>query len=148
MEKEDTPVLHVYCNFQNHQSEVTAPILTSLLKQAVSWLDFIPEVIDQKAKESFRGRGLSVPKILRLLQAATLRPHKRTFLCVDALDECGTEGLPEFLRLHSIVTGSPNIRLFATERPHIQARLVEHFGGALEIIHLNRRRRISEDIFT
>jgi len=55
MEKEDISVLHVYCNFQNHPSEVTAPILTSLLKQAVSWLDFIPEEIDRKAKESFRG---------------------------------------------------------------------------------------------
>jgi len=143
MEKEDISVVHFYCNFQNQQSEVTAPILTRLLKQAVGGLDFIPEEIDRKANESSRGRGLSVPEILRLLQT-TLRSHKRTFICIDALDECETEQRPEFLRsLHSIVRDSPNARLFVTGRPHIRAELEKHHGRALQIIQFQP---VKEDI--
>jgi len=127
-------VIYLYCNFQNETSQVTAHMLGSLLKQAVGGLNIIPEEIDRKVKPGSNSRGLSVSGILRLLQAA-LRSHGRTFICIDALDECGTEQLPEFLRsLHSIVTGLPNVRLFMTGRSHIQARLGEHYGGALRII--------------
>jgi len=127
-------VIYLYCNFQNEKSQVTAHMLGSLLKQAVGGLDVIPEKIDRKVKQGSNCRGLSVSGILRLLQAA-LRSHGRTFICVDALDECGTEQLPEFLRsLHSLVTGSPNVRLFMTGRPHIEAGLGEHYGGALQTI--------------
>jgi len=127
-------VIYLYCNFQNETSQVTAHMLGSLLKQAVGGLDVIPEEIDRKVKQGSNCRSLSVSGILELLQAA-LRSHGRTFICIDALDECGTEQLPEFLRsLHSIVTGLSNVRLFVTGRPHIQTRLEEHYGGALQII--------------
>jgi len=110
-------------------------MLVSLLKQVVGGLDFIPEEIDQKANESFNGRGLSVHEILRLLQT-TLKFHGHTFICIDALDEFGTAQLPEFLRsLDSIVTDSPNVRLFVTGRPHIQDTLGEHYGGGLETMN-------------
>ena len=127
-------VIYLYCNFQTQKSQLTAHMLGSLLKQAVGGLDDIPKKIDRKAKETFSGRGLSVSEILRLLQVA-LRSHGRTFICVDALDECATEQLPEFLRsLHSIVIGSPNVRLFMAGRPHIEGGLAEHYGGALQTI--------------
>jgi len=127
-------VLYLYFNFQTQKSQVAAHMLGSLLRQAVDGLDVIPEEIDQKAKQGSNGRGLSVPDILRLLQTA-LKHHKRTFICIDALDECETRGLPEFLRsLHSIVTGSANVRLFLTGRPHILAGLEEHYGRPLQII--------------
>jgi len=126
-------VIYLYCNFQTQKSQLTAHMLGSLLKQAVGGLDNIPKEIDRKAGQSFNGQRLSVPEILRLLKAALA--HERTFICIDALDECGIEQRPEFLRsLHSIVTGSPNVRLFLTGRPHIQAGLGEHYGGALQII--------------
>jgi len=131
---DSTLVIYFYCNFQTQKSQVTAHMLISLLKQAVGALDVIPEEIDRKAKQGSHGGGLSVPEILRLLQVA-LGYHKRTFICIDALDECGTGRLSEFLRsLRSIVTGSPNVRLFVTGRPHIQAGLEEHYGRPLQII--------------
>ena len=127
-------VIYLYCNFQTQKSQVTAHMLGSLLKQAVGGLDDIPKEIDRKAGQGFNGQRLSVREILRLLQIA-LKSHGRTFICADALDECGTEHRPEFLRsLRSIVKDSPNVRLFATGRPHIQAELEEHHGGALQII--------------
>jgi len=112
-------------------------MLAGLLKQVVGGLEVIPEEIDrafQKAKPGSDGRGLSVSEILKLLSAA-LRSHKRTFICIDALDEYVTEQRPEFLRsLRSIVRDSPNVRLFVTGRPHIQAELEEHHSSALQMI--------------
>jgi len=112
-------------------------MLASLLKQVVGGLEVIPGEIDvafQKAKQGFDGRGLSVSEILKLLSAA-LKSQKRTFICIDALDECVAENRPEFLRsLSSIIMDSENARLFVTGRPHIQAALKEHHSGALQVI--------------
>jgi len=130
-------VIYLYCDFQAQKSEVTANMLASLLKQAVCGLEVIPVEIDhafERTKQGLDGRGLSTPEILKLLPAA-LRPHKRAFICIDALDECVMDHRPEFLRsLHSLVRNSPNVRLFATGRPHIQAELEEHHSSALQII--------------
>ena len=134
IDADSASVIYLYCNFQTQKSQVTARMLGSLLKQAVGGLDDIPKEIDRKAGQGFNGQRLSVRETLRLLQRA-LRSQGRIFICIDALDECGTEQQPELLRsLHSIVTGSPNVRLFLTGRPHIQDRLREHYDGALQII--------------
>jgi len=134
---DDVSVIYLYCNFQTQKSQVTAHMLASLLEQVVGGLDIIPTEIDRafrKAKQGLDRRGLSVSEILKIFPAA-LKLQKRTFICIDALDECRTGNRPEFLRsLHSIVTDSPNVRLFMTGRPHIQAELEEHHGGALQII--------------
>jgi len=134
---EGVSVAYHYCNFQTQKSQVTWQMLTGLLRQVVGGLGVIPVEIDrafQKAKQGFDGRCLSVPEILKLLSAA-LKSEKRTFICIDALDECLTEHRLEFLRsLHAIVRDSPNVRLFATGRPHIQSTFEEHYGGALQII--------------
>ncbi|CUS10047.1 unnamed protein product, partial [Tuber aestivum] len=108
-------VAYIYCNFQTQKSQATAHMLGSLLKQVVCGLEVIPEEIGcafQKAKQGQDGRGLTVSEFLKLLRA-TLKSRKRTFVCIDALDECATEYRPELFRsLHSLVRNSPNIRLF------------------------------------
>jgi len=130
-------VVYHYCNFQTEKSHVTAHMLASLLRQVVGGLEVIPvEVGDafKKAKGGSNGRCLSISEILKLL-AASLRPQKRAFICIDALDECAPEHRPEFLRsLHSLVKNSPNVRLFVTGRPHIQAELEKHHSRAPQII--------------
>ena len=143
-------VIYHYCNFQNRKSQVTARILASLLKQVVCGLEVIPAEIDddfKKAKQGSNGRGLSVSDVLKLL-AAALKCNKRTFICIDALDECATEHRPEFLRsLHSIVRDSPNVRLSVTGRPHIQTELEKHHGTLYISYHSNQSRAISGDIW-
>ena len=130
-------VVYLYCNFQTQKSQFTAHMLGSLLEQVAGGLEVVPVEIHhafRKAKQGFDRRGLSVSEILKLLSAA-LKSQKRTFICIDALDECATDYRPEFLRsLHSLVRDSPNVRLFATGRPHIQAELEEHHGRALQLI--------------
>jgi len=144
--RDSVSVVYLYCSFQTQKSQATAHMLTSLLKQVVDGLEEIPVEINQafqKAKKGADGRGLSVSEILKLLPAA-LMSQKRTFICIDAFDECATEQQPEFLRsLHSIVRDSPNVRLFVTGRPHIQAGLEGQHGGALQIL---RFKPLKEDI--
>ena len=129
-------VIYHYCNFQNRKSHVAACMLVSLLKQVVDGLGAIPAEIGDafEAKQGSNGRGLSVSDVLKLLEAA-FKCNERTFICIDALDECATEHRPEFLRsLHSIVRNSPNVRLFVTGRPHIQTELEKHHGKSLHFI--------------
>ena len=130
-------VIYFYCNFQAQKSQVTAKMLASLLEQVVTGLEVVPAEIErsfQKARQSFGRRGLLVSEVLKLLSVA-LKSRKRTFICIDALDECVIEYQPEFLRsLYSIVRDSPNVRLFVTGRPHIQAEHVKHHRGVLRVV--------------
>lgn len=124
-------VVYLYCNFEAQKSRATVHMLASLLRQVVGMLEDIPLEIDHAFRKAKQSSGaLSLPEIIKLL-AVALRSHKRIFICVDALDECGTGHRPDFLRsLYSILRDSPNVRLFATGRPHIQAELEKHHGGA------------------
>ena len=130
-------VVFLYCSFQAQKSEFTTHMLGSLLEQVIGGLEVIPAEIDRafrKANQGFDRPGLSVSEILKLLSIA-LKSRKRTFICIDALDECVIEHRPEFLRsLYSIVRDSPNVRLFVTGRPHIQAELVKHHRGVLRVV--------------
>ena len=86
---EDTAVTCFYFDFASRNEQSPTNMLGSLLRQLVSGLEEIPEAVVQgfrDEKKVIGGRGLQVPGILRMFQAITAR--KRTFICVDAIDEC------------------------------------------------------------
>ena len=54
---------------------------------------------------------------------------RRTFICVDALDECVPEYRMVVLKvLGQIVQGSPNTRLFMTGRPNVRSEVERQLG--------------------
>ena len=58
----------------------------------------------------------------------------RTFICVDALDECVPEHQVVVLEsLRQILRGSPNTRIFMTGRPHIRGEVERRLGGTVKI---------------
>jgi len=118
-------------------------MLGSLLRQLVSGLEEIPEVVVQcfrKEKRVIGGRGLQVSGILNMFQSITAT--KRTFLCVDALDECVPEHLTVVLEsLAQILQGSPDTRIFMTGRPHVRGEVERRLGGAATSIFI----RTTED---
>ena len=60
---------------------------------------------------------------------------KRTFICVDALDECVPEYRMVVLEaLGQILETSPNIRIFITGRPHVQSEVEKILGRAATFI--------------
>ena len=108
-------------------------MLGSLLRQLVSGLEEIPEVVIRgfrNQKKVIGGRGLQVSGILKMLQ--TIATTKRTFICVDALDECAPEHRVVILEsLGQIVQGSRNIRIFVTGRSHVQSEVERKLDGAV-----------------
>ena len=121
---------------RNEQSPVN--VLGSLLRQLVSGLGKIPEVVVrdfQKQEKVIGGRGLQVPGILKMFQAITAT--KRIFICVDALDECVPKHRMVVLdSLRQILQGSPNTRLFMTGRPQVRSEVEKRLDGATTLISI------------
>ena len=88
-----------------------------------------------------------------MLQA--ISSGKLTFICIDALDECGPEHRIKVLdSLHQIRQKSPGTRIFVTGRPHIQDEIGRRISGRVTTIRITPKRddvigylraRLSED---
>jgi len=84
---ENAAVACFYFNFTAQREQSPTAILGSVLKQIVGGLDEVPERI----VKAFQDRGISggqrlaLAEIVEFLQDISSR---RTFICIDALDEC------------------------------------------------------------
>ena len=100
-------------------------MLGSLLKQMVSGMRKIPEEVwrtlrEQKESNSWRKPQLG--DIVKMLQLITY--SQRTFMCLDALDECTPVRRFRLLdSLKEILEKSEDARIFVTRRPHIKAEI-------------------------
>ena len=141
--EEGTAVACFYFDFAARNEQSPVNMLGSLLRQLVSGLEEIPEVVVQcfrKEKRVIGGRGLQVSGILNMFQSITAT--KRTFICVDALDECVPGHLTVVLEsLAQILQGSPDTRIFMTGRPHVRSEVERRLGGAATSIFI----RTTED---
>ena len=134
--EEDTAVACFYFDFAVRHEQSPVNMLGSLLKQLVSGLEEIPEAVVRgfrNQKKVIGGRGLQVSGILKMFQ--TITSAKRTFICVDALDECVPEHRMVILEsLGQIVQGSRNARIFVTGRSHIRSEVERKLDGAATFI--------------
>ena len=130
---------------QNEQSPVS--ILGTLLKQLVFGLQEIPEEISEAyrdRKNAIGGQGPQISNILKMLQTTSAR--KRTFICIDALDECATEHQIMLLdSLGQLLQQSPDTRIFVTGRPHILPGVGRHLAGRVRSLSISPKR---DDIVT
>jgi len=130
--EEDTAVACFYFDFAARNEQSPVNMLGSLLRQLVSGLEGIPEAVVQcfrNQKKVIGGRGLQVSGILKMFQ--TITDTKRTFICVDALDECVPEHRIVILEsLGQIVRESLDTRIFLTGRSHVRSEIERKFGGA------------------
>jgi len=136
-------VVCFYFDFAARNEQSPVNMLGSLLRQLVSGQGEIPEVIARafrKEKMSIGGRGLQVSGILNMFQATIAM--RRTFICVDALDECVPEHRTVVLEsLGQMLKGSPNTRLFMTGRPHVRSEVERELGEASAFLSI----RVTED---
>ena len=136
--EEDTAVMCFYFDFAARNEQSPVNMLGSLLRQLVSGLEKIPEVVVQdfrKQKKNIGGRGLQVSEILKMFR--TITASKRMFICVDALDECVPEHRMVVLEsLRQILEGSPNTRLFVTGRPQVRTEVERRLGGVASFISI------------
>ena len=131
--EKDAVVACFYFDLTAQKDQSPVSILGSVLKQVVSGLDEIPE----KIVKVFRDRGkvvgsqrLVLSEILELLQ--DISSSRRTFICIDALDECRARHRVKLLdSLDQILQKSPGARIFLTGRPHIRTEVKEYLAGRL-----------------
>ena len=87
--EQNATVTCFYFDFAAQNDQSPTITMGALLKQLAGGLDEIPEEISrayQKQKKALGGRGPRLSDIVKLLQTITFK--ERTFICIDALDEC------------------------------------------------------------
>ena len=111
-------------------------MLGAILRQVVSGWGGIPQDIKEafkRSKNELDSRELGSAEILTLL-ISTLRTLKRSYICIDAVDEFLETDRPELFKLLAEITqGSRGTRLFVTGRPHIREEVERYFTGGTEI---------------
>ena len=134
--EDDTAVACFYFDFAARNEQSPVNMLGSLLRQLVSGLEAIPKTVVEdfrNQKKVIGGRGLKVSGILKMFQ--TITTTKRTFICVDAFDECVPEHRMVILEsLGQIVQGSLDTRVFITGRSHVRSDVERKLGGAATFV--------------
>ena len=131
-----------YFDFAARKEQSSASMLGALIKQVVSGLEEIPEEIEQAYEEHrmvIDGRGPQLAEIVKMLETTSSR--KRTFICIDALDECMARYRVKLLdSLNQVLRRSPGSRVFMTGRPHIQSEVAKRLSGRVTAIRITPKR--------
>jgi len=138
----DIAVAFFYFAFQTQEEQSAAGILGALLKQVVAGFREIP----QEVRDAFRrhrgligGPRLQLSEIVKLL--GNLSSTRRTFFCLDALDECAAaERTKILLSLKDIIKMSPATRVFLTGRPHIAGEVGNYLPGGAALVSISLRK--------
>ena len=131
-----------YFDFAARKEQSSVSVLGALLKQVVSGLEEIPGEIaeayeDQKSVVG--GGGPQIDAIIKMLQNTAC--VKRTFLFIDALDECVARDRVKLLdSLDQIIQCSPGTRVFVTGRSYIEAEVGRRLSGRVTAMRITPRR--------
>jgi len=139
---QEVTVACFYFDFAAQKEHSPSRMLGAVLRQVVSGLGKVPEEIAQaykNQKQVIDGRGPQLGDIVTMLQNTV--SIKRTFICVDALDECVAEYRVRILgSLSQILQSSPGTRIFVTGRPQIRAEVEDRLTGKVMTIGIIPRR--------
>ena len=128
---ESAAVACFYFDFAAGEKQSPTAVLGSVLKQVVRGLEEVPEGIVKAYRDQKRftgGQNLSPAEIVEFLQ--DISSSRRTFICIDALDEYPPGPLTKLLdSLNQILQRSQGSRLFLTGRPHILNAVERHLDG-------------------
>jgi len=131
-----------YFDFAAQTEQSPAGMLGAVLKQIVNGLEKVPEEIVKEYQDQKRvmgGRRPRLADIVKMLQKTA--SMKRTFICIDALDECVARYRVDILdSLNQIQRGSPATRIFVTGRPHIEAEVGKRLSGRGTALRITPRR--------
>ncbi|KAN0087362.1 hypothetical protein V8E54_001050 [Elaphomyces granulatus] len=111
----------LYCIYKRQDNQKVDDLLASLLGQLAVWQPMVPDSICKSYDKHRRGKKprLSRDEILEALSSIT-KTYSRTFIVIDALDECKTDHIRNELlsEVYKLQEGS-DTRLMVTFRPSI-----------------------------
>jgi len=138
----DISVACFYFDFAAQKEQSAASVLGGLLKQVVSGFRPIPkEIMDafQMHGKVIGGKRLHLPEIVKLL--GSLASMRRTFFCLDALDECSALDRAKILQsLKEIIVISSTAQVFLTGRPHVGGEVGRHLGSGVAAVSISPRK--------
>ena len=136
---QDVAVACFYFDFASQKEQSATSVLGALLKQVVSGMKRVPEEITQAYEDQktvIGGRSPQLADIVKMLQITS--SEKRTFICIDALDECVPRNLVKLLdSLNQILRRSPGTRIFVTGRPQIQPEIGRRLAGKVASLSIS-----------
>jgi len=131
-----------YFDFATQQEQSPTSVLGALLKQLAVGLGELPEEMVQAYEEQknfIGGRRPRHTNTVKMLQTASSK--KRTFICIDALDECVPGHRVKLLNsLNKILQESPGTRIFVTGRPHIRPEIGKRLAGRVASLPISAQR--------
>ena len=131
-----------YFDFAVQKEQSLVSMMGALLKQVVCGLEEIPVEISRAyrdQKKAIGRRGLGLADSMKMLQDVLSR--ERTFICIDALDECVPEHRVKLLDwLSRILQESPGTRIFLTGRPHIRPEIGRRLAGSVTSLSIGSKR--------
>jgi len=140
--KQNATVACFYFDFAAQKEQSPTSMLGALLKQLVCGLEETPEEVLQAyqgQKNAIGGRGPKLSDIVKMAQ--TTSSKKRTFICIDALDECAAGDRVKILdSLNQILEKSSGTRIFVTGRPHIRSEIRRCLAGRVTSISISPKR--------
>ncbi|KAL8343422.1 hypothetical protein RB598_004658 [Gaeumannomyces tritici] len=110
-------VAFLYCSFSHREKQGPEDLLLSVLKHFSQGLQSLPDsvkTLHQTHREA-RTRPL-LPEIVSCLESI-LKQYKRSFIVVDALDQCPTSCRPKLLTTLFHLRDIRGTNIFATSRP-------------------------------
>ena len=131
--RQKTTVTCFYLDSAARKEHSVANILGSLVRQVVGGMEKVSEEITEafeEQKKAIGGRRLRLPDIVKKLK--TITSSLRTFICIDALDECVAAHRVKLLNsLQQTLQKSPHTRIFIIGWPHVQAEVEKGLSGRL-----------------
>ena len=108
------------------------------LPQKAPPLFTLEEFLYQNQKRAIGGWGPRLSEVVQMLQVASSR--NRTFMWIDALDECTASGIRLLDWLNYIPRESPGTRMRLVRRLHIQAGIGKRLSGRVTIVRIALQR--------
>ena len=139
--EQNAAVACFYFDFAAQKEQSPVSVLGALLKQVIRGLGEVPEEIARayEDQEKVGGLGPQLADIVKMLQITSSR--KRTFVCMDALDECVPGNRVKLLdSLNKILRMSPGTRVFVTGRPQIGPEMERRLPGRVTSLSISPRR--------
>ena len=121
---------YVYCDYRDQSQQTTVNLVGGLLKQLLVALPDFPDdilnIYKQKCEKEQKSLELSDAVIMF---RSICKAFKRTYICLDALDEC--KDVIQLLR--SLQDSASSVLFFMTGRNHILTTVQRHFKEALTL---------------
>ena len=117
-ERRDVAIAYVYCDYTDSKLQSGIELISSITRQLVEQIHPIPQEVkayrDRWAEK--RSHPAQIDQV-SLIKDIALR-FSKTYIFVDALDECPERNRDDFL--HMLRMLEPFTRLFITSRPHLE----------------------------